>query len=672
MSSADIDSCGSISSSDNYLSQDIDASDRCNDGSAHCACLNFTGGDSAKGLVFDGKGFTIEGDGNDIGIFTNYTDSVVIKNVQFKNLLVGILSYSSGNNGTFTNITFVNCTYGARIESDNNTIEDSTFINVTTGVYLQYATEKAENTTIRNNTFNNINMSRDLSSSLGAFVFIPSGAGNNSVIHNNTIYGSINGVFIGSNQTRFSSNITIYDNKMHMNYSTDKCSSCTRRGVFANYSVKNLNVSENDFFLYDTNSFGLYISHIEDSVIEDNAFLTTISSSVDMVSWLFTFLDNSTVRGNNMSNLGGTTTVSYMETSYFPLNLSGNTYNQSNSSYYGMPGSVSWWNGTSDGSGSAMVTADGYNISAIADGHQNYTLILGDTDGAAEYYCKGRGNDGYCTELWGTKKLPAWGMSGCADLISGMQAAGKRIDYCRWNAFIANGTGNDYIDNLTSDFNATFNISSGYTNPLYVRHSDFSTKHNTTRFWQGCGNNFTNNIFTNSTIFTSFPYGNCDSHEKNNTIKKSNSYGSISWNMSDISVLGHMQLGKNVLIGSNYVSVNTSDDDLNESLNNTAIVTIEDVDCNKFYLYYKPGFSTSASEIISGGTKVADEAGDCSDSSICKDVSCSSGTLRFIAKQFSGFGHSGDTPTVPEWDDYAILLILVTVIGGFFAMRREE
>ena len=40
----------------------------------------------------------------------------------------------------------------------------------------------------------------------------------------------------------------------------------------------------------------------------------------------------------------------------------------------------------------------------------------------------------------------------------------------------------------------------------------------------------------------------------------------------------------------------------------------------------------------------------------------------FIDQQMGGQGGSG---AVPEWDDYAILLILVTVISGFLLVRKK-
>lgn len=77
------------------------------------------------------------------------------------------------------------------------------------------------------------------------------------------------------------------------------------------------------------------------------------------------------------------------------------------------------------------------------------------------------------------------------------------------------------------------------------------------------------------------------------------------------------------------------------ALNTSANVTIYNVNCSEFNLYYANDFYTSLNQITSLGTKVADETNlnsDCLDATICKNVTCDSTTLSFNAEHFDSFG----------------------------------
>ena len=92
-------------------------------------------------------------------------------------------------------------------------------------------------------------------------------------------------------------------------------------------------------------------------------------------------------------------------------------------------------------------------------------------------------------------------------------------------------------------------------------------------------------------------------------------------------------------IGSGFVSINVSE--LSDDINTSANVTFENVDCNRFKLYYAEGFYSSRFSFVSAGNLIADETnidGACDDSLLCLGLSCSGGVLNFIAQHFDGFG----------------------------------
>lgn len=92
-------------------------------------------------------------------------------------------------------------------------------------------------------------------------------------------------------------------------------------------------------------------------------------------------------------------------------------------------------------------------------------------------------------------------------------------------------------------------------------------------------------------------------------------------------------------MGEGFVSVNVPA--LDATINTTANVTLENINCSDFRLYYAEGFYQSRFELVSEGNIIADETnleGNCTDASICADLYCSGNTLNFIAQHFDGFG----------------------------------
>jgi hypothetical protein len=148
-----------------------------------------------------------------------------------------------------------------------------------------------------------------------------------------------------------------------------------------------------------------------------------------------------------------------------------------------------------------------------------------------------------------------------------------------------------------------------------------------------------------------------------------NALGKIEWN-STVNASNN-DYDSNIVIGSYMVSLNVSD--LHASINNSANVTLIDIDCDFFNLFYASGFHTQASSLISAGSLVATQnniGGNCTDSSICTNLACSGGNLTFTAQHFDGFGVQNTTP-VPEFSTIALFAILGLVLGGFLVMRRR-
>jgi len=149
-------------------------------------------------------------------------------------------------------------------------------------------------------------------------------------------------------------------------------------------------------------------------------------------------------------------------------------------------------------------------------------------------------------------------------------------------------------------------------------------------------------------------------------VKLANSHGSILWNGSLNAK--DQNADKNVKIGSGYVSLNSSD--LHSSWNSTANISISVSGCDSYTIYYADDIYTSLSDIKTNGQ-------ECDSSTVpyCKDIVCTGSKLNFTVSQFSSYGGEGSSSgggAVPEWDDYAVLLILFVVIGGFFGIKKKS
>lgn len=121
-------------------------------------------------------------------------------------------------------------------------------------------------------------------------------------------------------------------------------------------------------------------------------------------------------------------------------------------------------------------------------------------------------------------------------------------------------------------------------------------------------------------------------------------FGKVSW-LGALNV-AYEDFDANMRLGARFVSFNPSAADAS-LLSTPATVTFEDVTCDNFSLYYATGFRTSAQDIVDFGTRVATQdnnAVNCTDSSICRNIQCLDNTLTFQAQHFDGFAVGTPSP----------------------------
>ena len=152
-------------------------------------------------------------------------------------------------------------------------------------------------------------------------------------------------------------------------------------------------------------------------------------------------------------------------------------------------------------------------------------------------------------------------------------------------------------------------------------------------------------------------------------MKLASSKGSIEWN-NPVNA-AEQDFDNNILIGFGFVSVNTSA--LDSSINASANVSVLVRSCNSWVIYHATEPVTSLSELKSIGRVVGTGSGATgSCTTYCSNPRCSGNTLTFTVEHFEAGGGDGNPGSVPEFTDYAILFILITVISGFLLIRKKE
>lgn len=234
-------------------------------------------------------------------------------------------------------------------------------------------------------------------------------------------------------------------------------------------------------------------------------------------------------------------------------------------------------------------------------------------------------------------------------------------------AIVASGT--QYKVNITKNtvFNITYGVAlSGETiGTSYVGSNLFFEDNNITdcSYGMDIGNTSQNNIFLNNNIT------NCDISFNepdapsgyNNNLTYSNSNGAIYWFLSNMTINKSIGHDHNLFIGSNIAAVNSSVEF--DNLNTTANISLSGLSFSTVDIIYRDS-SYQTSDVTSTGT-------DCVGST-CTIISEDGSSVFFNVSQFSSFS-AGETPAaIPEFSDFAVVLVLAVVVGGFFVVRRNR
>lgn len=196
----------------------------------------------------------------------------------------------------------------------------------------------------------------------------------------------------------------------------------------------------------------------------------------------------------------------------------------------------------------------------------------------------------------------------------------------------------------------------------------------------GIGTNIFNNVFVNNNLTA--PEGVWEIQEYSgdtlvNYLIYNNSFGEIAWQNNGtggflqnltLFVNGSLSLGETIFIGSNVAAVNTSAFTPKQIINSSANITLSSLTGDTLSSITKdPDFKTTAAS-VSGS--------DCLTGTVsCYQKSFSGGVLIFNTTSFSSFTSvttSSTAGSVPEFEDYAMMFILVIGIGGFFVMKRKQ
>ncbi|NLE05545.1 MAG: DUF1565 domain-containing protein, partial [Crenarchaeota archaeon] len=98
-------------------------------------------------LTVDGAGFTLQGNGNSVGVFLQDTQNITVKNLTIKGFYRGIwftwgMALNQGaKNNIIINNTITNNTYGINcaLFTSNNTITENTITGNECGIYISYS-----------------------------------------------------------------------------------------------------------------------------------------------------------------------------------------------------------------------------------------------------------------------------------------------------------------------------------------------------------------------------------------------------------------------------------------------------------------------------------------------------------------------------------------------------
>ncbi len=283
-----VSECGTISEPGEYvLNTSI-----IGDGSSACITID------SSNVIFDGEGFTIDGNEHD-GVYV-YNDSITLTNVTVKNLLVtnsnnGIY-YQNVVNGNVTNNTASSNNEGIYLDfSSNNTLTDNNAnSNCDTGIDIE---SSSNNNTLANNTANSNSYGIDIEFSC------------NSTLTNNTANSNKYGIYFYSSD---------YNNLTNNNASNNTDDA----GIYLESSSNNRLINNNANSNYD----GVYLVSSNYNILTSN----TANSNYDGI-----YIDSSNyniLTDNNASNNTNDVGIRLVYSGY--NNLTGNTANSNDNGIY--------------------------------------------------------------------------------------------------------------------------------------------------------------------------------------------------------------------------------------------------------------------------------------------------------------------------------------------------
>ena len=133
-------------------------------------------------------------------------------------------------------------------------------------------------------------------------------------------------------------------------------------------------------------------------------------------------------------------------------------------------------------------------------------------------------------------------------------------------------------------------------------------------------------------------------------------------------VNGSLNLGETIIIDSNLAAVNTSAFTPKQMINSSANITLRGLSGDTLSSITKDHDFRLTAATVSGS--------DCLTGTVsCYKKSFSDGVLIFNTTSFSSFTSvttSSTTGSVPEFEDYAMMFILVIGISGFFVMKKKQ
>jgi len=621
-SAADVTECSSVDSSGVYtLTQNINVSETGFGAGTDCFQIN------SDDVILDGAGFIVYGNLSGLGLRLNTeaTTNVTLTNLDLRGFNEAIISSFNASNLTlehsylYTDSSSQGVLFDCHSSNCNVTLNNNTFESdrqgggICRGVVSSGPT--VMNWTVTDNVFNMTNSGMGSSGSHGLCLYNVTGtfSGNNFY---NPIDGSQEWADAALKITSLGgSGIVINNNNF-----------TTLNGVGL-VGVVNPKLYDN-IFNRRAIAFAnpaLDVLSVAGGNISANTFdgygsseVVTIRSSSNVV-----------FSENNISNSGESTDNYDFYASYSPLNVSGILCNDS----------VSFMTNMQPPQG---VTADNTKI-AFVNGAENYDVVCMTDPG---------GNN--ITMYYGS----SLNNNDCEDALDKLDPSVVCRAFVK-NVLITAGSSTNYDFNETAFANPVngtdVNITQPFTNPAYLQAQYNSTTNTYGMNVTGSSMNLTNNIFTNSGFY--FP-SNAASY-----LEYSNSNAKLFWHLiTTVAVTGtNISDEVNVFLENNNAGL--SDDYTLPGMNSSSQVT----------LYGLSVIPNSSAQMLENGencTHCVFHAASGSD--IIFNVSHFS-NYSINVTMYEGEGDEEETPAgVPEFSDYAIMLLLVLAVGGFVVMRNRE